>query len=239
MPSRFIVGRAPGCELRLTDARVSGEHAAIYFEEGHWRLRDLASSNGTRLNGEPIQPGARHALLRGDRITFGSSSETWELIDEQAPAEEGIRETTPVAVTMNQVALEFYVGPGMSDLEVILVTPRSKHVLPQRACHHLLLALARAREADLDRALPEKDCGWVQAEDLTPEPFHDVVTVTLNIHRARKQLEGFGVEGAHGLIQRRKGRRIRLGVRALKIDAAPGSTLGPPPPRSTPPEEAK
>ena len=238
MPSRFIVGRAPGCELRLSDPRVSGEHAAIYFEEGHWRLRDLASSNGTRLNGQPIAPGTRHALLCGDLIAFGSSSECWELIDEQAPMEAGIRETTPVAVTMSQVVLEFYVGPGAADLEVLLVTPRSKHVLPQRACHHLLLALARAREADLARGLPEKDCGWVQAEDLTPTLFHDVVTVTLNIHRARKQLEGFGVEGAHGLIQRRKGRRIRLGVRAAKIDAAPGSTMGPPAPRSTPPEES-
>jgi pSer/pThr/pTyr-binding forkhead associated (FHA) protein len=229
MSSRFIVGRAPGCELRLADPRVSGEHAAIYFEEGHWRLRDLASSNGTRLNGEPIQPGARHALLRGDVITFGSSAEAWELIDEQAPTEEGIRETSPVAVTMSQVVLEFYVGPALPDLEVVLVTPRSKHVLPERACHHLLLALARARAADMARGLPEKDCGWVQAEELTPGLFHDVVTVTLNIHRARKQLEGFGVEDSHGLIQRRKGRRIRLGVRGFKIDAAPGSTLGPPP----------
>jgi pSer/pThr/pTyr-binding forkhead associated (FHA) protein len=217
---------------------VSGEHAAIYFEEGHWRVRDLASSNGTRLNGQPVLPGTRHALLRGDMITFGSSSESWELIDEQAPMEAGIRETTPVAVTMSQVRLEFYLGPGLADLEVLLVTPRSKHVLPQRACHHLLFALARAREEDLARGLPEKDCGWVQAEDLTPNPFHDVVTVTLNIHRARKQLEGFGVEGAHGLIQRRKGRRIRLGVRTIKIEAAPGSTVGPPPPRSGLPEDS-
>jgi pSer/pThr/pTyr-binding forkhead associated (FHA) protein len=238
MPSRFIVGRAPGCELRLTDPRVSGEHAAIYFEEGHWRIRDLASSNGTRLNGEPIQPGTRHALLRGDTIIFGSSVETWELVDDQAPSEEGIRETAPVAVTMSQVTLEFYVGPAAPDLEVLLVTPRSKHVLPERACHHLLLALARAREADLAQGLAEKDCGWMQAEDLTPSPFHDVVTVTLNIHRARKQLEGFGVDGAHGLIQRRKGRRIRLGVRSFKIEAAPGSTMGPPAGRSTPPEES-
>lgn len=52
----------------LDDDAVSAEHARIRFENGAYVLYDLASSNGTTLNGERIQK----AMLRDeDRISIG------------------------------------------------------------------------------------------------------------------------------------------------------------------------
>ena len=55
----------------LDDDAASAEHARIKYENGTHILYDLASSNGTMLNGERIQ----RAMLRDeDRITIGHIS---------------------------------------------------------------------------------------------------------------------------------------------------------------------
>ena len=50
----FVIGRDPGCELRVDDEQVSRRHAAVSLEEGRWWLQDLNSRNGTMVNGELI-----------------------------------------------------------------------------------------------------------------------------------------------------------------------------------------
>src|ERR1700740_353232 len=45
------LGRANTNRVVLKDELCSREHAEVYFAEGHWRLRDLKSLNGTRVNG--------------------------------------------------------------------------------------------------------------------------------------------------------------------------------------------
>ena len=42
-----MVGRDPECDIVITDARVSRQHAVLRLEEGHWVLEDSGSSNGT------------------------------------------------------------------------------------------------------------------------------------------------------------------------------------------------
>ncbi len=62
------IGRDAKNHVVLDDEAVSAEHARIRFENGAYVLYDLASSNGTALNGERIQK----ALLRDeDRISVG------------------------------------------------------------------------------------------------------------------------------------------------------------------------
>jgi hypothetical protein len=64
------IGRAPGCDLVLADAKVSRRHALIQAQKQHefW-LIDLGSSNGTFLNGRRVnQP----SLLRDqDLVELG------------------------------------------------------------------------------------------------------------------------------------------------------------------------
>src|SRR6266545_4416117 len=53
----FLIGRDPGCQLRVDDPKVSRRHAEVAWTEGGWVLRDLGSSNGTYLDGERVEPG--------------------------------------------------------------------------------------------------------------------------------------------------------------------------------------
>jgi Mg-chelatase subunit ChlD len=68
-----VIGRAPGCALSIgTDAEASGRHARIeVLDNGRIVLRDLDSTNGTRLNGISVQGAQR--LGDGDVIGVGQS----------------------------------------------------------------------------------------------------------------------------------------------------------------------
>jgi predicted component of type VI protein secretion system len=73
-----VIGTAPQCGLRLTDAYASRRHASIFRSDGRFLLEDLGSVNGTTLNGirldgpRPLRPGDVIGVGRA-RLTFGSS----------------------------------------------------------------------------------------------------------------------------------------------------------------------
>jgi hypothetical protein len=69
LPGRFTIGRATGCSLTIDDPLVSREHAEIAVDENGATVRDLASRNGTRLNGAPLEGAVR--LRHGDRLRVG------------------------------------------------------------------------------------------------------------------------------------------------------------------------
>jgi len=49
------LGRAPENQIVLeNDGYASGEHARIYFDNGHWWIEDLKSSNGTFVNDQML-----------------------------------------------------------------------------------------------------------------------------------------------------------------------------------------
>jgi len=75
-----VIGRSRSCELTLQVAEASRRHAAVRFETDHFRVRDLGSTNGTFLNGEPLQ--AERLLRPGDRIEIGGASVTFCQVDE-------------------------------------------------------------------------------------------------------------------------------------------------------------
>ena len=64
-----VVGRGPGVDVALADIAMSREHVAFELQEGGFRARDLASTNGTWVNGERI----RRPELLGDEdvVTIG------------------------------------------------------------------------------------------------------------------------------------------------------------------------
>jgi Nif-specific regulatory protein len=66
---RHTLGRATTNRIVLKDDLCSREHAEIYHAEGRWRLRDLNSLNGTRLNGEPLD--SDWELSAGDEVHLG------------------------------------------------------------------------------------------------------------------------------------------------------------------------
>jgi Nif-specific regulatory protein len=66
---RHTLGRAPSNRVVLKDELCSREHAEVYFSDGHWRLRDLSSLNGTRVNGTPVN--GEEELAPGDEVHLG------------------------------------------------------------------------------------------------------------------------------------------------------------------------
>lgn len=67
----MTIGRDPGNGIVVPDPSVSGEHAVIRLQGRTWVLSDLGSTNGTLLDGEPVD--SRGFPLRGgERITIGA-----------------------------------------------------------------------------------------------------------------------------------------------------------------------
>jgi len=67
---KFLIGRDPGCNLRLGSPMVSKLHAALLRRDDRFFLRDLGSTNGTILNGRSLR-GGEAELHPGDRIQVG------------------------------------------------------------------------------------------------------------------------------------------------------------------------
>jgi two-component system, cell cycle response regulator len=73
-PSGTPVGRSSGNSIQLADPSVSRHHAVMRADDdGKVRLTDLASSNGTFLNGHRLLNHTPAVLHDGDRIQFGST----------------------------------------------------------------------------------------------------------------------------------------------------------------------
>lgn len=82
---RTLIGRSGDSDLRIDDKKVSAEHAVIRWTGSGWELKDLASRNGTVVDGWRIPPGTRVALSKGSSFRFGSPSERWELASSAPP----------------------------------------------------------------------------------------------------------------------------------------------------------
>jgi hypothetical protein len=55
--TRALLGRDEStCDLWVPDEKVSRRHAEVFFDRGNAYIRDLGSSNGTWVNGQPLGP---------------------------------------------------------------------------------------------------------------------------------------------------------------------------------------
>ncbi len=70
IPSPFTIGREEENTIRLNDERVSRFHCKIQDDDGRIILTDLDSTNGTRVNGTPVQ---MRVLNIGDQVAIGRS----------------------------------------------------------------------------------------------------------------------------------------------------------------------
>lgn len=86
VPSPTLIGRGPGCFLRLDAAVVSSEHALLSWDGLAWRLRDLGSTNGTFVNGVSLDSANSVSLRHDDGLGFGTPESTWTLHDVDPPS---------------------------------------------------------------------------------------------------------------------------------------------------------
>lgn len=71
-PSRelCVIGRRNGCDIAISDSRVSRAHALLLNYFGHPAIFDLLSRNHTSVNDEPVQ---FHTLKNDEVIAIGES----------------------------------------------------------------------------------------------------------------------------------------------------------------------
>jgi len=69
--SMVTIGRAPDCDIRLSDDTVSAHHATlVHKRDGSFELTDMGSRNGVRVNGERVE---RRMVANGDKIELGAA----------------------------------------------------------------------------------------------------------------------------------------------------------------------
>lgn len=127
--ARHRVGRAEGADLRLTDARVSGDHALLRWELGSWVVQDLSSTNGVFLDGTRVTRGESVALHAGATLGFGVPDADWELVDTGPPEACAISLTERRLAVGGQIILP---DPGTPRIVVVLVPERGWIVRDER-----------------------------------------------------------------------------------------------------------
>lgn len=66
----LVLGRVAACDVVVADTKASRRHARLIAESGVVEIEDMNSSNGTLLNGKPVD---RRMLRDGDRIEIGKT----------------------------------------------------------------------------------------------------------------------------------------------------------------------
>lgn len=77
----WVAGRDPSCQIIIPDQRVSRRQFEIYKVNGAYTILDLASVNGTFLNGSPVSSTDPQTLKSGDAINVLDNVMYFELHD--------------------------------------------------------------------------------------------------------------------------------------------------------------
>lgn len=73
-----VIGRLSECDISIDDPNISRRHATITVLDGTYRITDLGSTNGTKVNGTRIA--SQYELAHGDEITIGLFSLVFEVL---------------------------------------------------------------------------------------------------------------------------------------------------------------
>ena len=76
-PRGAVLGRSRQCDVVVADPNVSRRHAEIVTEAGEWMVADLGSTNGVRVNGQPVRQPT--PLEPGDTISLGTVDVRFEI----------------------------------------------------------------------------------------------------------------------------------------------------------------
>jgi transcriptional regulator with GAF, ATPase, and Fis domain len=94
---RFTLGRANTNRIVLKDELCSREHAEVAVSEGKWRIRDLKSLNGSRVNGVALE--TEWELSPGDEVQLGHTALIFvERLDELPPLEPAAEPGDSIAI---------------------------------------------------------------------------------------------------------------------------------------------
>ena len=125
------IGRHPESVLYLNDAGLSRRHCVIEKAKDGWKLQDLGSRNGTRING---QKSTEQLLAHGDLIKVGKT-----LLRFVAPPSRGkkARETSSGQTDSKQVQIETSVGLDVDLAAVVKNRKKSPLSVLESVCSEM------------------------------------------------------------------------------------------------------
>lgn len=163
----IIIGRDEGCFLKLSGTDVSRKHCELKPVGGSWVVTDLASQNGTFVNGQKITAATR--LTLGDDLLVGHMHFQWEgpkkTVDTSSVLEDSISDW----LTERDTALAPGPGHGTGDTTILTaaeVTPGtggdthsavSTHTPPGGASVPTPGSVAPSHATTVERRLPLAD----------------------------------------------------------------------------------
>jgi adenylate cyclase len=65
LKKKLLIGRRDSCDIALRFPNVSSRHCELEMQDGYWLIRDLGSSNGTKVNGVRVRA---KWILPGDEV---------------------------------------------------------------------------------------------------------------------------------------------------------------------------
>jgi pSer/pThr/pTyr-binding forkhead associated (FHA) protein len=84
--SVVLVGRHARCDARIDSLRVSRLHCTLTWHQGELAVRDLGSTNGTRINGRTDEAGK---LRAGGELWIAHVR--YRLVDDESPSRQPAR----------------------------------------------------------------------------------------------------------------------------------------------------
>src|SRR3974390_1001569 len=79
-----LIGRDEDCDVRLDHKSISKLHCVIVKTDGLLLIRDLGSTNSTRVNGQRVR---RAALLPNDQLTIANYKFRVQFSGDEPPAQ--------------------------------------------------------------------------------------------------------------------------------------------------------
>lgn len=112
---RIVIGRKPGCDVRVGVPAVSREHCELNAGGGKLTMRDLGSSNGTYVNGQRVQDailGAGDILAVGPAVFVVRVAGKPAEIDGPAAMQKGLPKAAATGATAQQAGGRRPAAPG-------------------------------------------------------------------------------------------------------------------------------
>lgn len=110
----LTIGRDDSCGLCLAhDPKISRSHAMVELRDAQWVLADLASRNGTWVNGRRV---TEHPLREGDRVRCGDTTFVFVIaVDPNATEGDGPGRSVAANLSAREMEILRLVAEGLTD----------------------------------------------------------------------------------------------------------------------------
>lgn len=198
----YIIGRSVGSTIRIDDTEVSRRHAEISFHDGNFRITDLASANGTFLDGERI---ANEILRTGNCLRIGSTLLTFQNLESSVSPNAPVVRVVPAEIQQRSAIVQHVQSDEATKAAAFPNQERSLELLYQvseeivRASHTLESMLQRILDLTATAVGADRAC-FLLTDSTGTELVPLVSWVSESKYAERPMQHDSQTEGAHELL---------------------------------------